>query len=720
MHPSVTNQRLSPTMKFSSVATWFAAGLLMSAQQASAVHKDENGANVYTEQDMNAMLSPAEREKLIETMARARNVVRAEHRRQRRMSPKDSYVPAKVPCPKKPEGNNYVNYVRNASDHRMNELEQGYMQRHRDNTRSLWVDWLKSVGLDGDGGLPGGAEQFVSENQPKVGISVSGGGYRAMLVALGVSQGFDSRNETSKNEGVGGFLQLADYYAGLSGGSWATGAQAINGWPTAQSLVDDIMELSSNLVNPNHDSLSFYEHLFKDVGAKKHADFPISISDYWGRALSYQLMNDTQYPDHGQRITYSDIVNQTGFRDATYPFPIVLSIGRQPDQIMINPNATYFEFTPYEFGTWQPTLEAFFPVGYLGTDVVDGNPKDGSSCIANYENFGYTVGTSSTLFNGAYNKLLESNSTGFLNDVLKTILEDVDKGYNDVAPVPNPFKGYRQSSNHFVDAKYIDLVDGGEANQNIPLEPLLQPARGLDLIVAVDASSDQVNWPNGTALIEVEKRSNLSEFSYMAFPRVPDARTFVNRGFNTRPTFFGCDPNDATNAKTSVGNSTAPVLIYLPNYPYSGFSNSSTFELAYNVQHQHDMLDNARNVATMGGQMDNWPLCLACASALRPMQRSGAKIPDKCQQCMDMYCWDGKYDTSPTRNYTPPVGPPPFVTSHGQKSVEPPTTGSNDSTDTDYGKIISSKDKSAAAPMGVSSAVFTSLFLASLLAMFMN
>ena len=78
MHPSVTNQRLSPTMKFSSVATWFAAGLLMSAQQASAVHKDENGANVYTEQDMNAMLSPAEREKLIETMARARNVVRAE------------------------------------------------------------------------------------------------------------------------------------------------------------------------------------------------------------------------------------------------------------------------------------------------------------------------------------------------------------------------------------------------------------------------------------------------------------------------------------------------------------------------------------------------------------------------------------------------------------------------------------------------------------------
>lgn len=146
MHPSVTNQRLSPTMKFSSVATWFAAGLLMSAQQASAVHKDENGANVYTEQDMNAMLSPAEREKLIETMARARNVVRAEHRRQRRMSPKDSYAPAKVPCPKKPEGNNYVNYVRNASDHRMNELEQGYMQRHRDNTRSLWVDWPTSGG----------------------------------------------------------------------------------------------------------------------------------------------------------------------------------------------------------------------------------------------------------------------------------------------------------------------------------------------------------------------------------------------------------------------------------------------------------------------------------------------------------------------------------------------------------------------------------------------
>ena len=143
----------------------------------------------------------------------------------------------------------------------------------------------------------------------------------------------------------------------------------------------------------------------------------------------------------------------------------------------------------------------------------------------------------------------DSNSTGFLNDVLKTILEDVDKGYNDVAPVPNPFKGYRQSSNHFVDAKYIDLVDGGEANQNIPLEPLLQPARGLDLIVAVDASSDQVNWPNGTALIEVEKRSNLSEFSYMAFPRVPDARTFVNRGFNTCLLYTSPSPRDVEESR---------------------------------------------------------------------------------------------------------------------------------------------------------------------------
>ena len=709
-----------------SVVLFVAASCLLAGTQVQATYKDGKGTTHWEQHELDTAISPDERERLVETMVKAHQIVDKERSKQRRYSPKDTYAPVNVPCPPMPEGDNYVGFVRNATNQSLNPNEAAYVKRHRQNNKRRWADWLKRAGMD-DNGVPGGVDSFLSDerNQPRVGFAASGGGYRAMLVALGVAQGFDERNKTAMDRGVGGLLQLADYFAGLSGGSWATGSMAINDWPTMQSLVDDIMDLSSNLVKPSHDKLSFYKDLFNDVSDKKDAGYPVSISDYWSRALSYQLLNKTDHSPmfvhHGQRTTYSDIVNTTSFKDASYPLPIVLSIGRPPNEIMINPNATYFEFTPFEFGTWQPYLQAFFPVGYLGSDMRNGkqNAKD-KSCVANYDNFGYVVGTSSTLFNGAYTAFLEGNKTGVLNDILKKILEDTDKGYNDVAPVPNPFKGYRTDSNVFWQEKYIDLVDGGEANQNIPFEPLLQPARELDMIIGIDVGSDHAGWPNGTDLWETQRRMQLDEFSYMAFPKVPEMKTFVNRGYNTRPTFFGCNPKNATNADKA--SRPAPLVVYLPNYPYTYMTNASTFELAYNVEHQHRMLDNSVDIATMGGNMSNWHECLACASVLRSLQRSNTKVPSKCQKCLDMYCWDGTEDESEPGMYTPPTGAPAFVASHGKKNVKPPVTGSNDTSESTIGEIMGSKDdtgnsapKAAMMPLAMSAAMVCATVLTMLM-----
>lgn len=718
-------------MKLISVALAIVAYGLLAASHVDATYRDENGTVKLTSEELDTMLSPSERSALVETMVRAYSLEQNRRRKQRRFSPEDTYAPVHVPCPPIPEGENFVGFVRNASDNKPNQQETEYLKRHREQNRDKWADWLKRAGLDGRGGLPGGVDQYLQGDgqQPRVGIAVSGGGYRAMLVGLGVAQGFDERNDTSKQRGVGGFLQLSDFFAGLSGGSWATGTLAMNDWRSSQDIVDNVMELSSNLVKPDHDALTFYQNLFKDGRDKKHAGFPVSISDYWGRALSLQLLDEDDksptYADHGKRGTYSDIRNTTNFKNATYPIPVVLSIGREPNEIMINPNATYFEYTPFEFGSWQPSLQAFFDTQYMGSDMMNGqqNAKD-KSCIMNYDNFGYTVSTSSTLFNGAYNVLIESNSSGILTDIIKTILEDVGKGKNDVAPIPNPFKGYRADTNRFKGEDYIDLVDGGLANQNIPFEPLIQPARALDMIVGVDASSDQSGWPNGTVLYETQKRMQLKDFQDVAFPKVPGMNTMVNKGYNTRPTFFGCNPDDATNAKRA--SHPAPVVVYLPSYPYSHFTNASTFELAYNEEHQQGMIDNSLDVATMGGKMDNWHQCLACASVLRSLQRGNHSIPKKCQRCFDMYCWDGKEDNSNPGHFTPDIGLPPFVASQGKKNDMPPVTGTNKSDSSDIGSIIGSKDskdrdgkdtddKDSAATLDTSMFIVTALSLASML-----
>lgn len=42
----------------------------------------------------------------------------------------------------------------------------------------------------------------------------------------------------------------------------------------------------------------------------------------------------------------------------------------------------------------------------------------------------------------------------------------------------------------------LQLIDGGSNGENIPLNPLLVKAREVDVIIAVDGSSDtDDNWP---------------------------------------------------------------------------------------------------------------------------------------------------------------------------------------------------------------------------------
>jgi lysophospholipase len=59
----------------------------------------------------------------------------------------------------------------------------------------------------------------------------------------------------------------------------------------------------------------------------------------------------------------------------------------------------------------------------------------------------------------------------------------------DVASWPNPFYGIAPDT--FIDSTQtnLNLVDGGEDGEVIPLQPLLVKARGVDVIFAIDAVS---------------------------------------------------------------------------------------------------------------------------------------------------------------------------------------------------------------------------------------
>jgi hypothetical protein len=77
--------------------------------------------------------------------------------------------------------------------------------------------------------------------------------------------------------------------------------------------------------------------------------------------------------------------------------------------------------------------------------------------------------------------------------------------------IPNPFCGFGPGtqSQCRTYGNTLYLGDGGSDDQNIPLLPILQPARQLDAIIAVDNSDDSgnafdtdcgYNWPQAVSL----------------------------------------------------------------------------------------------------------------------------------------------------------------------------------------------------------------------------
>jgi lysophospholipase len=349
--------------------------------------------------------------------------------------------------------------------------------------------------------------------------------------------------------------------------------------------------------------------------------------------------------------TYSSIGQDLDFQSASAPLPIVVALERAPDQLMIPSNSTVYEINPWEIGTFDPPTAAFAPLQYVGSGFRAGTiPKD-ESCISGFDNAGFVVGTSSSLFNQAYLQINKTEIPRQVQDYLTNKLGEIGQENKDVSNWVNPFYQYKEENNTNANSKILSLVDGGEDLQNIPLHPLLQPLRKLDVIFAVDGSADTAfpgaYWPNGTALLATYQRSLLKTELGLPFPSIPDQNTFVNLGLNSQPTFFGCDAKNLTEP--------SPLIVYIPNHPYTYNSNISTFQLETNNTERDSIIQNGYNVATRGnGTLDkDWPSCLGCAILSRSFDKNSMKVPAVCDSCFLRYCWNGTVNSTSPLPYAP-------------------------------------------------------------------
>ncbi|CBQ70442.1 probable lysophospholipase (lpl) [Sporisorium reilianum SRZ2] len=659
--------------------------LLSLALAATSIHAYPSVPTHLTDAEIARIstLSHAEKLQFAESILELRTAYeyhKQQHALHKRASPSGSFAPANMACPNR-TAQQGPGFIRPAYTKQLSSGEAEYIAKRRSATQAGWATWLAdSARLGGE--LPGGAANWTAatERLPRLGFALSGGALRAMLVGSGTLQGFDGRNATANQRGTGGLLQLAEYVAGLSGGSWATASLSMNNWATTQSLKDSVWNLESNLVVPEDGKVSFYASILAAVAGKRNVGYQTSLTDYFGLSIATKILNGSTYGNK-YSVEWSDVRNTSAFTSASMPFPIIIADEREPGELIIPRNTTIWEFNPYEFGSWNPNVSSFVPIEIVGSSLNNGSSvlPDGQ-CVGGYETVAWVTGTSATLFSGLYVELVTSSSDSIITDALKEIAKAVSDEQNDISLVPNPFFGYRGDGRvEISELRNITLVDGGLDNENVPLWPLVEPARALDVVIAIDSSADVTNWPNASALYQTSLRAQDPSYARYAFPRMPDTNTVVNRGLNTRPVFYGCNATvNVTNADTAFNGTRTPIVVYLPSYPYSALANTSTYKMDYSNAEAQRVIDNSVDVATLGGADAEWATCLGCALLQRGFERSGTPRPDVCTRCMQKWCWDGVTNsTAPARAYSPAVGVPEFVSSNGTLQREPAYTGGN-------------------------------------------
>jgi len=216
----------------------------------------------------------------------------------------------------------------------LSSSEASYVSKRKAHVLSqAWKTYLSNV-LSTNASLPNYVSSILlghCSETPTLGISTSGGGYRASIFGAGVLNALDGRNLSSASAGIGGLLQAATYLSGLSGGSWLLTSLAQANFPTIQDLVFGPASptVSNNswggwnadydIETPNNNSAmvtEYYIDLVEELRGKYDAGYLVTFADFWGRALARHFANGTfssnffdESYTHGAGILWSGVAN---------------------------------------------------------------------------------------------------------------------------------------------------------------------------------------------------------------------------------------------------------------------------------------------------------------------------------------------------------------------------------------------------------------------------
>ncbi|SMN21890.1 similar to Saccharomyces cerevisiae YOL011W PLB3 Phospholipase B (lysophospholipase) involved in phospholipid metabolism [Maudiozyma saulgeensis] len=576
-------------------------------------------------------------------------------------SPTNSYAPATVDCA------DDLNIIRAADG--LSESESNWVAKRDAVTQAALKTFLTRATSNFSDKSILNSLFSESSNVPRVAIAASGGGYRATFGDAGMVAAMDDRTDGANEHGLGGLLQGTTYLAAISGGSWFTSTVVFNNWTSVQDIINQmgdndgsIWDIEQSALSPGGTDTAFtnqrFENISEALSEKSSAGFSTSLADVWGLAFSYYFF--PSLPEGGVGYTWSTIQETDVFQNAEMPYLIQLGKAQVPGAVSVDFSSPTIEVTPYDFGSWEPSIKSFAEIKYLGTEVSNGSPVTPGQCVEGFDNVNFLIGTCTNLIeyveqaNSAYyNAVIDQLATLFLGNA-STNADRTLAIYS-----PNPFKdttNYESGSDTtFVTDDKLLLVDGGIDGQVIPFIPVMKQERDVDVVFALDQTADADDlFPNGDSLVYTYERQFTEAGKYDAFPYVPDIESFVELGLNKKPVFFGCDASNLTDLRY-----VPPLMVYLPNVAHSYASNISTLQLSFTAEERLDLIRNGFEAATMGNFTEDPDFlgCIGCAVMRRKQEKFGLDWPEECQQCFTNYCWDGstKDDIKNTTNISSTV-----------------------------------------------------------------
>lgn len=296
----------------------------------------------------------------------------------------------------------------------------------------------------------------------KIAFAGSGGGYRAMVYALGVLQG---AQET-------GLLDATTYMSALSGSTWALNAWLASGQDlgalTQQiktNLAQNYEVPGFNLGSPIPDKLNQFKQpdvMLENFFKKYLFNQPFTSIDIWGAAIAGNLLG-----------VQGDLLTQQGNKveSGQWVYPINTAINPQGGA-----NYDWYEFTPFEVRNLN--TQQFVPTWAFGKTFQGGKSTDS----APEQVLSFYLGTFGSAFAVSPEELIR----------IQNVAEEVSEALSQKI-IDEIFDKTDALKNHLV--AFVQSVNLPRATTSIPAKTVTTPAVpavikwGITLVPAVPAKT---------------------------------------------------------------------------------------------------------------------------------------------------------------------------------------------------------------------------------------